>query len=245
MKTIAIIEDEVDIRNDLLTLVKRNKRFALAGSAGTVAEAIDLIMEKRPDIVLMDIQLGNHTAFDLLKEVATVPFSLIFVTAYSHHAIRAIKFGALDYLLKPIDEQELAEALAKTDRPHRLAVNEAALRLVRNYWQSIDKAPREIALRTQQELLLVQVEDIIYCKSNGSYTTFYIKDRRPLMVSKAIKVYEELLPENAFLRPHQSYLVNYAFIKGYHRDGYLVLSDGQQLPVSVRKREQVIRYFSR
>lgn len=245
MKRVAIIEDEADIRADLTALVENHKGFSIVGSAGTIADARRLITETRPEIVLMDIQLGQQTAFDLLEGLDALPFFLIFITAYSQHAIRAIKFGALDYLLKPVNEQELSEALAKIDEQYRLTVSKAALGIAGAYWHSGNISPKEIVLRTQQEILPVQIADIIYCKSNGSYTTFYVKGMKPVMVSKSIKVYEELLPENIFLRPHQSYLVNHAFIKGYHREGRIILKDGREIPVSVRRQRHVIGHLSR
>ncbi|MGO4294436.1 LytR/AlgR family response regulator transcription factor [Chitinophaga sp. RAB17] len=244
MKTIVIVEDEANIRNDLLLLLRQYKDIEIAGAADTVQRALGMVQKKMPDVLLLDIQLGGQTAFDLLNELEHPFPHLIFITGYDQYAIKAIKYGALDYLLKPVNEQELIAAITKaTVQPSSkeirksLQVAQASLKM--------DHAPTEIVLRTQQTIDIVPFKDILFCSSSGCYTTFHLQNRKLIVVSKPMKIYEELLPEGSFLKPHQSYLVNRSFIKGYHRDGYLLLHSGDQVPVSVRKREQVMSHFNR
>ena len=234
MKTIAIIEDEVDIRNDLLTLVKRNKRFALAGSAGTVAEAIDLIMEKRPDIVLMDIQLGNHTAFDLLKEVATVPFSLIFVTAYSHHAIRAIKFGALDYLLKPVEPKRLADAIQKL----HLSESKDSRPVAENTNNSMLTENDQVFVKDGERCWFVKLSDIRLFESVGNYAKVFFGNNKPLIL-KSLNSLEERLDDRIFFRANRKHIINLRWIEKiepYFNGGLLLeLKGGEKIEVSRRQ----------
>lgn len=244
IKTIGIVEDEADIRADLLLLLQPYKDFQIAGTADTVEAALDMVQKKSPDILLLDIQLGHQTAFDLLDALQPPFPHLVFITAYDQYAIKAIKYGALDYLLKPVNGQELTEALEKaTVLPSPEEIRKS-LEVARTSFRT-DHTPAEIVLRTQQTIDIVPFKDIVFCRGSGCYTTFHLQHKKPIVVSKPMKIYETLLPEGSFLKPHQSYLVNRSFIKGYHRDGYLLLQGGDQVPVSVRKREQVMSYFSR
>src|SRR5690606_26302948 len=168
-----------------------------------------------------------------------------------HHAINAIKYGALDYLLKPVDEEELDQALERVrtgiaenqqrDKPsvqQQLQAAEAQMDRGPDAVTSIDD---QIVLHTLEYLQLLQIKDIVYCKSEGSYTTFVLHDKREIMVSKPLKFYAELLPEKWFIRPHQSYLLNLLFVDRYVKTGYIYLKDGNQIPVSVRKKEYVLQ----
>lgn len=238
-----IIEDEPAIRKEIEWLVNKEEDLKLVATAGSVTTALEVISANNPDLVLMDIQLTDGTAFDVLQELETVPFQIIFITAYNHYAIKAIKFGALDYLLKPLDEKELQTALTKV-REHQFdeTIQQQQIEVTKSQLKE-EKLGLEdqIVLHTMEYLQVLQLKEIIYCKSEGSYTNFILTENRKILVSKPLKHYQDLLPEKWFLRPHQSFLVNTTYIDRYIRTGYIILKDKTQIPVSVRKKEVVVQ----
>ncbi|WP_118952755.1 LytR/AlgR family response regulator transcription factor [Taibaiella helva] len=246
MLRVLIVDDEPIIRKDLEALLKPYSGFIVVGTCGSVTEAKILINATQPDLLLLDIQLSDGTGFDLLQSLEKISFHTIFITAYNEYAIKAIKYGALDYLLKPIDELELKDALekVKAGRKEALEVRES-LEVARAHMNSDNKAIRSrIVLRSQYFLQVVAFDEIIYCQNDGGYTHFHLVDKRKIVVSKSIKEYDELLPRQLFLRPHQSYLVNVSFIDRFHKEGYLILKGGQEIPVSTRKKEHVISFLT-
>lgn len=248
MLRVLIVDDEPIIRKDLESLLKPYKDFIVVGTCGSVTEAKILINATQPDLLLLDIQLSDGTGFDLLQSLEKISFNTIFITAYNEYAIKAIKYGALDYLLKPIDEMELREALqkVKAGRQEALEVKES-LEVARAHMSNNNESNgvrSRIVLRSQYFLQVVAFDEIIYCQNDGGYTHFHLVDKRKIVVSKSIKEYDELLPHQMFLRPHQSYLVNVNFIDRFHKEGYLILKGGQEIPVSTRKKEHVISFLT-
>jgi len=245
MLRVLIIDDEPIIRKDLEALVSRHKDIVVIGACGTIKEALVLIPATNPDLILLDIQLSDGTSFDLLKLLPAINFNIIFITAYNEYAIKAIKYGALDYLLKPIDEDELNEALNKIRSlpPPKEHFSES-LEVTNNYLQTNSEKRNKIVLRSQQYLQIVAFDEILYCHSDKGYTTFFLTNNRKVLVSKYIKEYEDLLPAHVFLRPHQSYLVNFNFIDRFHKDGYLILHSGAEIPVSTRRKDHVIAFLT-
>jgi two-component system LytT family response regulator len=240
-----IVEDEPKIRQDLKTLIQRHPNFSIVGDCGSVTEAEKMVKTMHPELVFLDIKLSDGSGFELLQSVKRHPLKVIFMTAYNQFAIRAIKFGALDYLLKPVDEDELASALdnvatgfSKSILPAQIEVASKAASANTNHLSD------RIVLRTQHYLQVLCLEEIIYCHSESGYTTFHLTADRKELVSNPIKDYEALLPGSLFIRPHQSYLVNYHFIYRYHKDGYLKLKNGVEIPVSFRKRESIINFLT-
>ncbi|MCE7055201.1 LytTR family DNA-binding domain-containing protein [Algoriphagus sp. AGSA1] len=238
-----IIEDEPAIRKEIEWLIGKEEDLELCGSAANVATALELITRANPELVLMDIQLTDGTAFDVLGKMERIPFHIVFITAYDHYAIKAIKYGALDYLLKPLDETELQAALGKARREHLdETIQQQQVKIARSQLEKNELDLKDqIVLHTMEYLQLLQLKEIIYCKSEGSYTTFILTDKREIMVSKPLKHYHELLPEKWFLRPHQSYLINTLYIDRYVKTGYILLKDKTSIPVSVRKKEVVLQ----
>lgn len=235
-----IVDDEPAIRKDLQYLLSKHPDFICTGACGSVHDALVLINTTQPDLVLLDIQLSDGTSFDLLAQLKKFSFKIIFITAYNDRAISAIKYGALDYLVKPVDEEEFAQALQKVkDSKEDSQVLDTQLSFAKNYLQNSQSMNR-IALKSQEYLQIVHFDEIVYCQSNAGYTTFHLTDSRKILISKSLKEYEELLPEQIFLRPHQSYLVNQQYIDRYLKDGLLVLKNGMEIPVSTRKRDYVM-----
>ncbi|MDF2515635.1 MAG: DNA-binding response regulator [Sphingobacterium sp.] len=240
MITVAIIEDEPAVRKEISYLIQEETDTALIGWSDSVRTAAKLIEEKKPDVILMDIQLKDGTAFDLLKKLNVIPQNVIFITAYNHFAIKAIKYGALDYLLKPVDQTELKEAL---ERYRRRSDNNPQwmqqLNMAHGAMQHGD-LPESIALTSIHNVRIVAVHDIVYCKGDGPYTFFFLIDGSKELISKPLKYYEELLPAPYFLRTHQSYLVNRKYITGVNRSEYIVLKNKEEIPISSRRKNIIL-----
>lgn len=241
MITIAIIEDEPAVRKEVSYLVQQEADAEVVGWGDSVKTALALIKEKEPDVILMDIQLRDGTAFDILKQLTPIPENIIFITAYNQFAIRAIKYGALDYLLKPVDQGELREAL---ERYRRRSSNNSQwmqqLSLAQQALKEEAVLPESIALHSLNHVRIINVQDIVYCKGDGPYTFFYLNSGEKELVSKPLKFYEELLKAPHFLRSHQSYLVNKRYISGVNRSEYIVLKNKEEIPISLRRKSFIL-----
>lgn len=239
-----IIEDEPAVRKEIEYLVKQEQEFILLGSETNVKDALTLIRATQPQLVLMDIQLTDGTAFDILDQLNEVNFQIIFITAYNHFAIKAIKYGSLDYLLKPLDETELKTAMQRVanQQGNSLLLQQQQLMIAGSQKQTgqSDMESRMV-LATQESLQVIQLKDIVYCQSEGGYTWFNLTSGEKILISKPLKYYDDLLPEEWFLRPHQSYLVNIKYVDKYLKVGDLILKDKTEIPVSSRRREQIVQ----
>lgn len=245
MLRVLVIDDELLIRNDIELLASKHPGVVVVGTCGSVKEGLILIRAAKPDLVLLDVQLSDGTGFDLLQAAGSINFHVVFITAYNEYAIKAIKHGAFDYLLKPLDEAELHQALNKVKSSQSAANVDDGFRELSSYNNhALVERRGKLALRSQQYLQIVSFDEIQYCQSDKGYTTFYLTNNRKVLVSKYIKEYEDILPPHIFLRPHQSYLVNFNYIDRFHKDGYLVLRTGVEIPVSTRKREHVIAFLT-
>lgn len=241
----AIIEDEPAVREEIIYLLRDQKDIELIGWADSVISAAELIEQSQPDLLLMDIQLADGTAFDVLKKLNPVPENIVFITAYNQFAIKAIKYGALDYLLKPVDQEELTETLnryrSKRDKNPQWAQQ---LNLAQESLTTTNALPEHITLSSLNNVRVVAVADILYCKGDGPYTFFFLNNGKKELVSKPLKYYEELLPAPFFLRSHQSYLVNKNYVSGISRSEFLVLKNQEEIPVSSRRRNYIINLLS-
>ena len=230
-----IIDDEQSNIENLSTLLKTYcPRVIIAGSANTVDNALEKIGSEQPDQIFLDIQLGLQSGFDLLKQLPHKDFEVIFVTAFHKYGIEAIKFAALDYLLKPVEIPELVLAVNKAeDKPIAKRKTEQ-LNFLLNHLRNEEAAPAKIALPQLHEIRYVAINDIIRCEADNSYTLFYLSNNDKIMVSRSIKEYSELLKPIGFLRTHQSHLVNSLFVKSWIKEdgGTLLLTNGDKIPVS-------------
>jgi len=240
MISIAIIEDEPAVRKEISYLIQQETDTVLAGWSNSVDTAVKLIETKRPHVILMDIQLCDGTAFDLLKKLNPIPQNIIFITAYNHFAIKAIKYGALDYLLKPIDQTELKEALERYRR--RRENNPQWMQQLSLTQESMhaSELPESIALSSVNHVRIVPVQDIVYCKGDGPYTFFFLNNGTKELISRPLKYYEELLPAPHFLRTHQSYLVNRSYVSDVNRSEYIVLKNKEEIPISLRRKSAIL-----
>lgn len=241
MKTL-IIDDEAANRENLLNLLQTyTPGVQVCASGGSVAEALLLIGQHQPELLLLDIQLHGETGFDLLRQLDNIDFELIFITAHSQYGIQAVKFAALDYLLKPVDIDELKAAVAKAKRAvHERRHNERLEYLI-SYLKTDSREPTRIALPMFSETRYVELNEIIRCEADNSYTLFFLSGGERLLVSKTLKEYTALLEPHGFSRVHQSHMVNLDYVKSWLREdgGCLLLKDGNRIPVSKTNRDKL------
>lgn len=234
MKTLIIDDEQSNIENLSILIQKYCPRLTLVGTANTVEGAIQQIAAQQPELLLLDIQLGMQTGIDLLRLLPHKDFEVIFITAYNEYGIDAIKFAAVDYLLKPIDIAELVLAVDKAN--DRIATKQTAqqLNFLLSHLKSNGSNPTKIALPLLHEIRYVSVTDIIRCEADNSYTRFYLANKEKILVSKSLKEYSGILTPTGFLRTHQSHLVNKIFIKSWIKEdgGMLLLDNGDKIPVS-------------
>ncbi|PWB26415.1 LytR/AlgR family response regulator transcription factor [Flavobacterium sp. HTF] len=238
-KTI-IIEDEHRIREALSIMLEMTAadKIQVIAYAESVEEAVKLIDRLKPDLVFMDIMLKDGTGFDVLEQIAFNSFHLIFTTAYEQHAINAFKYSAIDYLLKPIDSEELKTAIDRIALLHERVLEKQQLSELQ---LNLIKTPDRIILPTQEAMYVVKLDQIIRCETSGSYTTFFLTDGRKIMVSKPLKNYEDLLEPPAFFRIHQSHLINLNCIVSYSREGMVQMNDKSSVPISRGKKDQFFK----
>ncbi len=240
---IALIDDDKNIREQYKTIIFGHfQEITRIYEADTAKRGIELLKNTSVDVVILDIDLGDGTGFDVLQNVKPYNFSLIFSTAFNDFAIKAIKFSALDYILKPFDKDELISALEKAISLREKSNLENQLK---NFFDHYDKTTqsKKLVLKTAGEFNIVDVNDIVYCKSDNSYTSFFFSNSEEIIVSKGMKEYEELLSQYNFFRPHTSYLVNLNFVKKLDKSdgGFLILKNGREIPVSQRKKARLVQ----
>jgi two-component system, LytTR family, response regulator len=244
LKTL-IIEDEPAVRKELEWLVSQEKSLKLEGTAHSVTSALQLIKDIDPHLVLMDIQLTDGTAFDILNKLEKPSFHIIFITAYDHFAIKAIKFGALDYLLKPIDGEEFSTTILKLNKKLNGANHSDQINIAKQQnAKGVISINSTLCITSVDCLQMIKLNEIIYLSGEGSYTQFHLENNKKTTASKPLKYYEELLPAEFFLRTHQSYVVNKNFIDKYLKTGVLVMTDRSEIPVALRRKDFVLDQLS-
>jgi two-component system LytT family response regulator len=240
-----IIDDEAHIRSTLKRLLDQVcPQVKVVGEAHSVATGITAIREKSPDLVLLDIQMDDGTGFDLLNHYNTIDFKVIFITAYEKYALQAFGFSAVDYILKPVDPEKLADAVKRAEHLVQGTFNNQ-LGVLRDNLNPENKQKRKLVLKTQENVYLVNVPDIIHCESDGSYTIFHTVEGEQILVSKGLRDYEELLTDHGFFRAHRSHLINLQHIKRFEKleGGQVVLTRDLKVPVSSRSRERLMQLF--
>lgn len=242
-----LIDDEQNSRE---TLAGKLDLFCpeieIVGEGGSVQEGLDLIKSQEVDLLFLDIDLAGESGFDLLKaltedETASTP-AVVFITAHDEFAIQAIKFSALDYLLKPVDPEELVKAVRKVESEKGLPKKATNFNvLVENIRQASD-SPKKIVIPTSDGMHVIRLSDIVRLESSSNYTTFFLNGQKNLLASKTLKEFDMMLEGYSFLRIHKSHLVNVNFLKKYVQTdgGYLILEDGSRIPVANRKKEQLM-----
>ncbi len=242
-----IVEDERHSRETLRGMLDRYcKNVEIVAETDSYRGGLKEIREHNPDVVFLDIQMPDGSGFRMLEELDEIDFEIIFTTAFDQFAIKAIKYSALDYLLKPIDPEELVRALKKVEtKLSHQKVNQNIQVLLDNI-KARDADPHKIILSTSEKIHIIETDQIIRCESDNYYTNFFLSDGKKILVSKTLKENEQLLSDHNFIRPHKSHLVNVKFIKGFlkYDGGYIEMTDGSRIPVSRRKREKIIEVIT-
>lgn len=239
-----IVEDEFHSRETLKGFLREYcPEVQLIEEAGSVEDAVLKISGLRPELVFMDIELQTGTGFDVLTRLSHLDFHLIFTTAFEHYAIKAIKFSSIDYLLKPIDKEELQAAVVKAQQLREMENRQKLLENLLSNLKSPAPENHKISLSTAEGVEFIPTRDILFCEASGAYTQFILTDGRKLLVSKNLKEYENILQNLAFMRVHNSFLINLDEVKKYVRSegGYIVMNNDKQVSISPSKKEEFLR----
>ncbi len=237
-----IIDDEENVRNTTRKILSELRQdIEIAGEAGDVNSGIKLIKNSKFDLLLLDIKLPDGTGFDILEKLSKIDFKIIFITAFEEFAIKAFKFSAVDYILKPLSAFDLINSI---DKVIHLLQAEYSLKLntlISNN-HSNNNNEKRLVLKSIDKIHVIKIKEIYRCESDQSYCHFYLADSTKLTISKPLKEYDDLLKEYDFFRVHKSHMVNMAYIKRFERTegGYVIMDDDSRIPVSFRKRDELI-----
>jgi len=240
----AVVIDDIDsIRKKNIDVIKSNcPNVAIIGQADSVESGFSLIKQIVPDLVFLDVEMADGTGFDLLQKLKPISFKVIFITGFEDFAIRAFRFSAIDYLLKPLDPTDLIEAVNKAEE----SLNKEVFELKMNTLFANLERPKDLqklVLKTAEKIYSVNIQDIVNCESDKNYTTFYFINAPKLVVSTTLKEYETLLKPFNFFRAHQSHLINMLYFDHYIKtDGgnTIVMKNKQTIPLAIRKKEEFL-----
>lgn len=243
-----IVDDEPRARESLrLILGKFFPEYEVIGEASGVNEAFTLINNEKPKVVFLDIKMPDGSGFDLLKKFQQVDFKVVFVTAFEEHALEAIKFSAFDYILKPVNTNEIRETISKLNA--ELNQGDDTVLKMKAFFENMEgmQNQKKIVLKTAESIHLVALSSIVRCESDCNYTWVHFEKQPKILISKSLKHFEDLLASYGFIRVHQSHLVNLNFVSRIDKvdGGVLVFFDGAQVPISVRKREQLFKLIEK
>lgn len=242
MKHTAILVDDLPAALTLLEkdLEQHHPDISIIGKAAGVVEAAKLLRKEQPDILFLDIMLGDGTGFDILEIFPNLRSKIIFVTASDEFAIRAFKFAAIDYVLKPYSNEDLNSAIEKAKLHIQPDIEQ--LSVLKESISAPNQRPKKISLHTLDKIVVVDLDEIVRCQSDNNYTQFFFQDGSKILVTKTLKSFSDMLKNYQFLRVHQSHLVNIKYVNAFIKSdgGYLILKNKQTVPVSVRKRAEVI-----
>jgi two-component system LytT family response regulator len=238
----VIIDDEqssVDLTSNMLRFYKDT--ISLAGSGRSVEEGYQLIRLHKPDLVFLDVHMEDGSGFDLLNKLGGIDFKVIFITAHNEFALRALRYSAMDYLLKPLSPLDFSEAVRKAMQAiNHDEVNLQMKTLLHNIGQQ-QQHQRKVVFKTQEKIYSIDTSEIVRFESEGSYTTVYLTEGKKIIVSKIIKEFEEMLTSEGFIRVHQSHLINRNHIFCFEKqDNVITMKDNSTVPVSTRKKEMVL-----
>lgn len=240
----AIVIDDIDaIRKKNIDLIKTScPNVAIIGQADSVESGVALIKQIMPDLVFLDVEMPDGTGFDLLQKLKPITFKVIFITGYEDFAIRAFRFSAIDYLLKPLDTVELIEAVSKAEQSLQKEVIDLKLNTL---FANLERPKnlQKLILKTAEKIYSVNIQDIVNCESDKNYTTFYFINAPKLVVSTTLKEYETLLKPFNFFRAHQSHLINMLYFDHYIKaDGgnTIVMKNKNKVPLAIRKKEEFL-----
>ncbi len=238
----VIIDDEDSGRNTLSGMLKKYcPEIEVRNTADGVATGVELILNSRPDLVFLDIQMGDGTGFDLLEQVKTIPFKLVIVSAFDEFALQAFQYSAINYLMKPVNPVLLVETVSKV-----VALQADESMRARFHAMIADNHLEKVALPSQQGIRFVGADEILRCESSGNYTIVHLHDGEQIVVTKNLKHFSRILVQKGFFRCHHSHLVNLNFVREYLRGegGTLILQDSTEIEVSRRRKLDLLRALS-
>jgi len=238
-----LIDDEPDsIRLLALQLKAHCPQVEIAGQYSSSVEGLQAIRSLKPDLVFLDVEMPEMNGFELLDQLDDIFFSLIFVTAYNEFALKAFRFSALDYLVKPLDTSELQAAVKKAEKHQR--IDQEQIELLRSQLQR-QQLPQKIAVPFHTGVVFVELKDLVYGEAEGNYTRLFLTDGKTYLLSKTLREVQEVLEERNFLRVHRQYLINLDHIKSYHKGdaAYLVMQGDITIPVAKNQKERLVQKF--
>jgi len=247
LKTI-VIDDEPDARGFISSIATEYcPDVDIVGTAGDIKEGVEKITSLKPDLVFLDVEMPHGTGFDVLTEFPDKNFDVIFITAFNHYAIQAIRFSAVDYILKPININEFIAAVDKVVKKRKVSTdrgNDNIKVLLENIRSGM---PSRLAIPTSDGMEYVNPKDIIRLEAERSYSWFFMTGNRKILVSRHLKEFQELLDDRYFFRPHNSYLINLKYVKKFIRrdGGYIEMTDGSQIPVSRTRKELFLAHMDK
>jgi two-component system, LytTR family, response regulator len=245
MIQVVIVDDEAHCVNRLTELLARHHadEIEMLGSFSTVEDGVKAIERLKPGLIFLDVQIHDKTGFDLLKELGKADFDVVFTTAFEKFAVQAFKFSALDYLLKPVDSEELAAAVSKFKAKQSMNETSAKLDILFHNLKTLQSGTKKICVPVATGFTFIEVAEIVRCESEINYTTLFLKDKKKLVVAKTLKEFEEMLSELNFFRVHNSHLINLNYIKSYNKGkgGFVTLTDNSEIEVSTRRKEDFLK----
>jgi len=237
MKTV-IVDDRNSIREFIIQLLSNVENIEVVGEAENVEKGISLINSKKPDLILLDIQLPDGNGFEILEGLSYNDYKVIFITSHEEFAIKAFKYSALDYVVKPIDPEVFYFSIEKAKS--QFSANEQQLK-IKSLIENLtgNRTSKKLVLNTQETVHVVNSDEITRCESDGSYTLVYFQDRK-IMISRKLKDFEEMLTGLSFYRSHRSHLINLNFVDRYEKKdgGYIIMKDNASIPLSAAKKEE-------
>lgn len=239
MKAIIVDDEKLAIENLLAILKLFKQDIEVIATAASAREAVEKVDQLKPDLLFLDVEMPNGNGFEVLKHTKSHDYQVIFITAYSHYAIKALRMNALDYITKPIDPDDLTVAISKARDNLKKTVKSNYKPLIES--QSTGKFTK-LGIATFQGITYVNLNDIVRFQASSNYTEVHFKNEKPLLVSKTLKSFENILHGSYFLRVHQSHLINKKYIESYNRVEvtYLLLNNGEKVPVSKANRTTVL-----
>jgi two-component system LytT family response regulator len=243
-----IVDDEKRARETIREVIKLYcPEITSVSEADSVPTAVEAIHAENPDLLFLDIRLNDGSGFDVLKHLHDKKPGIIFITAYEEYAIQAFKVSALDYLLKPIDPDDFSAAVKRALQKINEGKFAERMDVFMKNMENASQGLKKMTLKTSDSIHVINIADIVCCEADRNYTDFHLITGEKITVSRSLGEYEDMLPVDSFLRVHQSYLVNAAYIKRYDKTdgGFLITVNGKTIPVSTRKKDQVIQFLSK
>ncbi len=243
----VIIDDEDHVRETIGRLLAMHcPQVKIVGEANGVESGLKMIRDLHPHLVLLDIRMDDGTGFDLLHRFETIDFKVIFITAYEKYAVQAFKFAAIDFLLKPINPEELSDAVKRAETLIQEHFNSQLQALEENLKTDL-RQKKKVVLKTQENIYLVDLQNITHCESDGCYTYVNTLGGDRILISKTLREFDDMLSDSGFYRVHKSYLINLSQIKRFDKQegGYIILNNDCKIPVASRKREELLELFEK